>query len=263
MTTKLDNTDARGRSFPTLLVDIGNTNLKWCLLEGNGMTSISAVPHLQRQFADLAAEHWASIPKPSAVVVSNVAAEELGVALSNWVRDHWGIESRFAQAVTKAFGVINGYRYPEQLGDDRWLTLIAVHREIEGPVCIVDCGTAITVDIIQGDGIHLGGLILPGIDLMRHVLLERTHIPRVTDSDEYLGLGVDTETAVVSASVNAAVALIEKVVRDSAGRLQTPLTLVMTGSDALRIEPLLGIEAKLMPDLIMSGLAIVARGDAK
>ena len=64
-----------------------------------------------------------------------------------------------------ACGLRNGYRDPAQLGVDRWLAMCAAWQQFPGSLCVVDAGTAVTIDVVAADGAHSGGLILPGVCL--------------------------------------------------------------------------------------------------
>ncbi|MCZ7599940.1 MAG: type III pantothenate kinase [Gammaproteobacteria bacterium] len=94
-------------------------------------------------------------------------------ALAAWCRGQWDVEARFADALTEVPGLENRYANPAQLGVDRWLALIAARRLGGGPVVVVDCGTAITVDLVDGAGVFHGGMILPGRRLLESAFTER------------------------------------------------------------------------------------------
>ena len=242
-----------------LLVDIGNTNLKWCWLEGGVLTDLQTMPHQQGALPDLSHRCWADSERPEAAFVANVAAPVINRQVDRWMRDNWALVPDFLVSEAESFGVKNGYDNPEQLGVDRWLTLIAAHNRYSGPVCIVDSGTAITIDVIREDGQHLGGLILPGFELMRGALLEKTHIPPVHSIQNTPDiLGKDTESAVASACLNAAAALVERVLIRATEKMAKQPEVLLTGSDAALLQSALTIPTQLQPDLVMSGLSVVA-----
>jgi len=248
------------KSKNILLIDIGNTNLKWSLLQAGQLSAVSAKSHraVKGNLDLLAAQCWSGILPPDAVYLANVAGAELVAGLSDWMRSHWDRTPRLVQPVSRACGVTNGYVDPAQLGVDRWLTLLAVRRQEQGPVCIVDCGTAITVDLMDSQGVHHGGMILPGLALMRESLLQQTKIPRVTHVSPDSLFARDTATGVASAALNSAAALIERAVEqaDAAGH-GTP-KLILTGSDAAQVAECLNIAHQLDRELVMKGLATIA-----
>ncbi|MES9964528.1 MAG: type III pantothenate kinase [Candidatus Sedimenticola sp. 20ELBAFRAG] len=241
-----------------LLVDIGNTNMKWAWLVDGQISPVQSVPHSTGRFARIAASCWGSAEQPVRVVLANVAGDELERQLADWTQHVWGLSPEVIVSSRKTLGVTNAYTDPSQLGVDRWLTLIAVHGLHPGPACIVDCGTAITVDVMDDGGSHLGGVILPGLDLMRHALLDKTRIPRVEKVDVDNMLATDTASAVASASIHSAAALVERVVGKSSQTLGVSPSLVLTGSDANILLDALDISGMVIPELVMTGLALVA-----
>lgn len=238
----------------TMLLDIGNTNLKWAWLENDHPGEITSVPHKGKAIEQLAAGEWDGIATPTQTYISNVAGQDLEQGLKEWITQHWGHKPRFVKSIAQACGVTNAYREPERLGVDRWLTLIALHTRFPGPVCVVDCGTAVTIDVIGLEGRHLGGLILPGLGLMRHALLEHTAIPYNGDVELNGLLATDTESAIAAGGLNAAAALVERV-RQSIGKdLGAAMTVVLTGSDAERLQRALLVQSEIATDLVMQGL---------
>jgi type III pantothenate kinase len=241
-----------------LLIDIGNTNLKWSLLQAGRLSPIKAEKHRDVAPDRLATTCWGDLQAPDAIYLANVAGADLESGLISWMQGGWGRTPHLVQPVAQAQGVSNGYLEPGQLGVDRWLTLLAVRRQETGAVCIVDCGTAITLDLMDSQGRHLGGLILPGLELMRESLLQQTRIPRVGQVVVESLFARDTASAVASAAVNAAAALIERSMRQAAERCAEPATLILTGSDAARISLRLDIPFRIDHELVMKGLMAIA-----
>ena len=242
-----------------LLVDIGNTNLKWCWLKHGERSKTFFAPHRERSGSELLDESWYGSKVVSQVLIANVSVPQLNEEVSAWVAKRWGCPVHVLKSERFFSGVTNAYRDPQQLGVDRWLTLLAAHREYPGDNCIVDCGTAITIDLLHGGGEHQGGLILPGFTLMRNALLDKTHIPRVDGDPETIPvLARDTQSAVASASLYAAVALVGYVLNYAKARVGSVPRLLLTGSDAERLRSGLGTDAIQDAELIMKGLTIYA-----
>lgn len=242
-----------------LLIDIGNTSLKWAWLTETGLSPVERFAHggMDGGFPDAC---WRDETPPSHVLIANVAGVELEHLICEWIKITWAIEPRIVGVSATALGVINAYSDPGCLGVDRWLTLIAVHQQISGDVCIVDCGTAITVDVIDNLGRHQGGLILPGFNLMREALLDKTRIPR-TERTEVTGLlGKDTAGCIASAALYSAAALVERVVTVTAKQRGVRPCLVLTGSDAERLSGALDSPYEIIPDLVMRGLGCLVEG---
>ena len=248
----------RESSKPILLLDVGNTNLKWCWLEHGALSPIEHATHRDFGVSSIGERNWRSEKSPGRILVSNVMGAEMERSLSEWTVKAWGVRPEFVRCVKKAGGVTNAYTDPAQLGVDRWLTLIAVFNQKGRAACVVDSGTATTIDVIDKNGVHLGGMILPGLDLMRESLLARTRIPRVDAGDTGLLLAKDTATAVASAGINATAALVERAIRQVRERLGGEPRLILTGSSAGRIASALHEPHEVEPELIMIGLAVLA-----
>jgi type III pantothenate kinase len=150
------------------------------------------------------------------------------------------------------------------LGSDRWANLLAAHAHYKGSAVVIDCGTAITIDAIAGDGSHLGGLIVPGMDLMSTALTEGAPGVQIQEKDnqEISLLGRSTESAVSGGVLYAAVSLIDRVSLDLRVELGNAATILLTGGDAIRILPLLSSKPDYIPDLVLKGLAVFAEETA-
>ncbi|MCP4995221.1 MAG: type III pantothenate kinase, partial [Gammaproteobacteria bacterium] len=139
----------------TLLIDSGNTNLKWSWLEEGELSDICSLSHPALEASGSIERYWQNEPPPGKVLIANVAGGMIDVQLINWIAESWKVRAQLVRSQASALGVTNAYQIPEQLGVDRWLTLIAAHRSNSGACCIVDCGTAMTVDVIAESGRHL------------------------------------------------------------------------------------------------------------
>jgi type III pantothenate kinase len=236
-----------------LLVDSGNTRLKWALLQDGGFVTGQALVNQQITRHELV-ETWNMLTPPEHLAIACVSSSPslelvLAVAVELWP----AIKIVQIKSEVHAFGVHNAYQQPEKLGVDRWLALVAVHNLYHKPACIVDCGTAITVDLIDADGKHQGGLISPGLTLMKKSLAAGTAALEFHETKYDVGPANHTEAAIYSGTLAAAVGLIEHVLN----RQSDPMSVILTGGDADIIARQLAIKPIVDPDLVMSGLAIV------
>ena len=244
-----------------LLVDIGNTNLKWAWLKAGRRSPVEAASYNQDGIVALASQCWGSAEWPERLLIASVAGQQIAQSLTQWSLDQWRLEPEFLVSQAAALGVQNGYREPERLGIDRWLTLVALRQQERGAVCVVDCGTAITIDVMDAQGCHLGGLILPGFVMMRESLLGCTQLPQLPDSNYGGLLALDTADAISAGSVQATAALIERVVTETGQKLGGLPRVVLTGSDAPRLMNALKLEFEIDRELVMRGLAVVAQSE--
>ncbi len=253
------NSEDQIKDSCTLLLDIGNTNLKWAWLRDGELGTVTTVCHIGSDIAALAAAEWSDGDAPSQIYASCVADQTLEDKLADWSKQNWGVEPLFVRATAQACGVINSYSEPERLGVDRWLSMIALHTNSPGPVCIVDCGTAVTVDVIGLEGQHLGGLILPGFGMMLQSLTENTSLTFESAVKSDGLLATDTETAVAAGGVIAVAALVEQIQREVAAEYSVVVDLVLTGGDAAILHKALRVTSKIDADLVLHGLVQIIK----
>jgi type III pantothenate kinase len=256
--------------MPSLLVDIGNTRTKWRMVDPlTGFANSDpqgAVLHAKS--ASLAAL-WRVQPLQAAWIVNVAQAGALaGVrAILDELQPRPEVSVLLARA--EQSGVINGYRAPERLGADRWAMLIGARALYpQSNVLIASLGTATTIDLLRADGRFVGGVILPGIALMRHALARNTAgLPLARG--RYAALARDTDDAITSGILHAQAGAIERVLRDSklvaldqmAEIAPSPdrALCLLAGGDAALIQPRLPFFTVIADNLVLRGLLEVAR----
>ena len=242
-----------------LLVDIGNSRIKWARHNAGGLSVHHAVFYDKSDFINSFDTEWKALSAPNRILISNVAGIKVKNKLSGWTVKHWQVKPEFAEVTNTAYGVKNTYAEISQLGIDRWLAVIATWHKYHSAACIVDCGTAITVDGLSDAGWHLGGLIIPGREIMQEALFQRTHgISEPGDVKVKLGFADNTAQGVTTGCRMAIVALIDRVVHDMQSKFNRKLTRVITGGGAEDIIDLLSDEFIHEPHLVLEGLALMA-----
>lgn len=246
-----------------LLLDAGNSRLKWAMLRNGHFEHGGSLEQTAEAIKEFASAAWGHLDAPETVLVANVAGEPLRRALNSWTKRRWKLTPEYVVASAEEFGIRNAYSEPARLGVDRWLALLAARELFTGALCVVDCGTALTVDVLAQDNRHLGGLIIPGMQLMRDALAARaegirSQIDQATHAQVTL-LGSDTGSAVAGGTLYAEVAFIDRIFADLRAELGPNLRCVITGGDAPRLQPLLACKAHYEADLVLLGLARVAR----
>ncbi|MDR3389382.1 MAG: type III pantothenate kinase [Rudaea sp.] len=236
-----------------LLIDLGNTRLKWALWNGTELHPGGAVVHAGNVPVDFAAL-WKDVQNVDAVFVASVAGRALEDGLAHHLRDRFGVEPRFPVSVTAACGVRNAYAQPERLGVDRFLGLIAAHAQHRQPTVIAGCGTALTLDALATDGRHLGGLIAPSPALMRAALRGNTARLAVNDEAQVVEVADNTADAIESGTRLAGVALIERFVAQSAKHFDVVPALILTGGGAQGLAELITLPHRIEADLVLRGL---------
>jgi type III pantothenate kinase len=245
-----------------LLLDVGNTAVKWACLE-NGRQGMSGYfVHRAGSIEVLANAAWSGLPAADEVLVANVAGRDIEAELSEWFAVHWEVKPVFLRSVARACGVTNAYRDPESLGIDRWAAVVAAHHDYPGNVCVVDCGTAITLDMVTANGEHRGGLILPGIEIMQQMLSQNTALLRLSGKQQAATpLADGTAAGIYSGAVYMVVAAIDRCVTDMCAELGGSIDIIVTGGDAGRVLSLLQGDTHHVADLVLRGIATLAGGD--
>lgn len=239
-----------------LLIDIGNSRLKWAISDKQQLTVGLSIVNQQIDKL-LLIETWQAINPPKRIAIACVGSNSTLAIVEAAVEELWrGTKIILVKAQAHGFGVVNAYRQPEKLGVDRWLALIAAHRYYPSNTCIVDCGTAITVDLLDVSGIHQGGLICPGLRLMKQALSQGTEALPFNGSAYPLQPADFTEAAIYSGTLSAAIGLIEQVLKQQPETVQ----LILTGGDAELIAEHLLVKTHVDVNLVLKGLAIAADG---
>jgi len=248
-----------------LLIDVGNTRAKWAVLADGRLSGTGAVLHRGVPAADWVHGLDGAAEACERILVSNVAGPAVAHAIREWALSRHGFRPEFVRASREAGGIRNAYEHPEALGPDRWCGMIGAWRRVHGPLVCIAAGTAMTVDAIDASGTHLGGLIVPGRDLMIDSLLRRTSdIAQAAQVAPPTGsgmLGRNTAAAVELGASHALAALVVRSIDSVSGLVGARPRVFLGGGDATRIEPLLGLEVEVTSGLVLEGLAVIAKGD--
>jgi type III pantothenate kinase len=251
----------------TLLVDIGNSRAKWAMARGTGISRMGAVVH-EGNPAAMSAVIGRAPADVDRIVAVGVAGPRFERALAAAATSRFGVRPEFVRSTRSAHGVRNGYRDPWRLGADRWVGVIGAHNLARGrAVLVANIGTALTLDAVGPSGRHLGGAIVPGPEFMIESLLAGTHgIRRRARGDAANGARLfasNTASAIAAGARFAAAALIERSVEEAARSLGSRPLLLLTGGGAADVSSRIRIPRRVVPDLVLRGLAVFARGSAK
>lgn len=235
-----------------LCIDCGNTRIKWGLHDGRRWLKRTALAladldRLEREFSGL--------PAPSGVIACSVAGEEARHAVETSVHA-FGLPLTWLVSQPAQCGVTNTYTDPAQLGADRWAALIGARHLFQGDCLVVNAGTATTIDVLDRNGVFQGGLILPGIDLMRASLAGNTARLPLTDG-ACLPLPRNTADAIASGALQATAGAIARMYAHLAAA-EGSICLV-TGGAAATLLPVLEVPWRAVDCLVLEGLVRIAR----
>ena len=235
-----------------LELDAGNTRTKWRWLGAAG--EVVAAGAWARSEAVLPA--WALPSQVSGIRVRavSVAGVEHDDALTNALTEQGLPAPVFARAQDRRGRLTSGYLSPERLGADRWVAMLAGAARTQAPFLVVDAGSAITVDLVDQNGCHAGGWIVPGLAMLRRALLAETAGIRFDDAQvESDGPGRSTADAVLAGTLRMARDFVAA--RACGMRKRHPtLDVFVTGGDGALIAEAMGDSVEAVPELVLDGL---------
>ena len=251
-----------GQKAVILELDVGNSRIKWRRMSADRSETLSRGINLDE---DEFFVEQGNYGVPSRFLMGSVADKRLTKRISKWSETQWSISPLEAQVRRVCGGVKINYADVSRLGVDRWLAMLGAFDRSKGPCIVVDSGTAFTLDILNQDGVHLGGYILPGLRSMKESLTCKTGVRLQAKALEpCLELGNSTDEAVINGGLAALVALIEKKIEELSKSGCDP-KVYLTGGDADFFVRQMDFPAlELDMDLVLDGLRIAcaAVGDS-
>jgi type III pantothenate kinase len=232
-----------------LLIDAGNTRIKWALAEDGAApgqwAASGAVAHAELNHLPAA---WRD-RRITRAVVANVAGSKLRDQLQLMIPTK---EIDWFASRAELDGMRNAYRKPAQLGCDRFAAALGARAlEPEKRLIVATCGTATTIDALCADSVFLGGMILPGLGLMAASLARNTaQLPQVGSGRKLpAGFADNTDDAILSGCLAAQVGAIER-----ACALHGASLCVISGGAAQFIAPLLSVAHRMVDNIVLIGL---------
>ncbi|EQD71931.1 Bordetella pertussis Bvg accessory factor [mine drainage metagenome] len=245
-----------------ILIDFGNTRFKWQVRDpAGGIRARGAGGHAGGEnLADLVVALGREIRSREAVWIASVVEEALEQSLVREIA-HWQqAPSRIVWIRPEPIqaGVRSGYEDPACLGADRWAALIGAWQRHRRACLILSLGTAITLDVLDDEGLHRGGLIAPGRTVLPRALAQATaHLPQV-ETPGRLSLGQNTQSAVANGFQFMIEGFIEAADAYISQTLVTDPVRIVTGGDAGILRSDLLERWRNEPDLVFDGLACLA-----
>lgn len=243
-----------------LVVDIGNSRLKWAHARARALSNIGVAVH----DGDIGAcldRAWASLPPPARVVFACVAGSGAAAAAQQWIETRWRQTPHQVQAAAAGYGIRNRYDTPEQLGADRWAALIGAWRLSPAAQCVIDCGTAVSLSVLNARGDFVGGALMPGLATARACLYARTPLPPAAGIEAH-SLARNTADAIAAGTLFGVVGGIERLLADYRAHVDAHLPAVLTGGDADIVAAQLSGTVAVVPNLVLGGLAYIAEAPA-
>ena len=247
-----------------LAIDCGNTRIKWGLWDGAAWLRVGAMTHDELGDARSGiAPAFASLPPPAHIAIANVAGEGVRATVERALASI-NAPIMWARSTERQCGVINRYGAPATLGVDRWAALIGARHVQPGACIVVGAGTATTIDLLSASGEFRGGVILPGLELMKRSLAEHTARLPLADG-AYADEPRSTEDAIESGALHAQAGAIERMHALASGlqggssaSAAQGAACMMCGGAAARIAERLRIAHRRVEHLVLDGLVRIA-----
>jgi len=238
-----------------LEMDFGNSRIKWRIKNAVDVV-VRGVAGREAGLEKIAIDLSSFVSMIDQVRIVSVWGESAKEQIAEWVKLNLNCMAKFAISQDKCAGVKNGYDDPSALGVDRWLAIVAGFHYCQSACIVVSCGTAMTVDLINHQGIHLGGYIVPGWMLSISVLSNSTRLINLTENRAWqLSPGTYTQSAVDNGLAACFKGLVENAIAQLGTQIQSGrFTIIATGGDAGRLQEILP-EVVIREELIMDGLA--------
>lgn len=237
-----------------LLIDIGNSCVKWAILQDGEILHGSSYNYSVSGIALDWIANFASTPQ--AVYMISVGHESVELQLDSACRVQWGLQPIHLHTGSCCAGVSNGYVSPLTLGIDRWAAMIGAYQLVRSAVLVIDCGTACSVDVVNERGRHLGGALIPGLQLMRQSLQVGTAgIDITVDTGNVPLLGVSTSGCVRLGINEALLGFIARMEQHAIAQVGSQVVVMITGGGAPELLPFLPPHVRFEHNLVFRGMA--------
>lgn len=241
-----------------LLLDVGNSRIKWKLLEKDQLCASGAEVYDKDKLGEQLSSWFSDVLTQERVIICAVVASSTQELIANWFRRQWLCTVDFIKPSRYLAGVHNGYIDDGALGVDRWMAIVAAFDVYATAVCVIDCGTAITLDVVDASGQHQGGMIMPGLKLMQNALVQGATAIEEEQGD-YQWLAKNTADGVVSGCLELAASGLAGIHRQLIQEYGDGLKCVITGGDGVLLAERMGCECEFNEDLVLHGLMIAAQ----
>jgi type III pantothenate kinase len=238
-----------------LVIDAGNSRIKWGLHENGGWIERGALATAE---ADRLSDAFSRLASAERVIAANVAgapaAERIAEAVSRF-----GLRVQWVEAREEQCGVRNTYAEPARLGADRWAALIGARQLHAGACVVVNAGTTLTADALNAEGIFVGGFIVPGFTLMRAALASNTALLKLRDG-HFSFFPDNTADAMYSGALNALAGAVDRMLHYLTETGEEEASILLSGGDATLLEPMLSAP-RLVDNLVLEGLLRIGASD--
>jgi len=248
-----------------IAVDIGNTKIAVGLfLDGKEESIQSFADGDEAEFRDYLLSAWERIP----VLESSAEGKRDGVIVACSVKPDW--TERVRAIVKDGLGeklhvvgediplpIAAWVDAPEKMGTDRIVAAAAAYAVVEGAVVVADFGTAVTIDLVDDNGILQGGVICPGFEISAQALKDNTaQLPKITVTRPEKPYGKNTADAINCGLYYSIIGGMEEIIRRYAEEIGRWPQTVITGTGAETIKDDCPFVDNWVPSLVVKGIVL-------
>lgn len=242
-----------------LLVDVGNSRFKFAQYQQQQLTYAEPIIHQQIEPEKILTQAWAHLSKPKNIIIACVAKSEWRENLSRWCAEHWEIKPVFLQAAPELLNVKNAYQDASTLGVDRWLAMVAAFHQFNTLLCVISLGTFITVDVVDQQGHHLGGMIAPNDFMLKQAISWQTD-GKITISQDAKAIPTLLANNTADGIATGCQFMLQTFLTATAEHLQQqfnqPISIILTGGGAQYMFDTDLKNSLIKPNLVLEGMAL-------
>ena len=242
-----------------LLMDLGNSRCKYAMLENENITEIESITYSNNDKLSAIKPLLNGANNVKQVIICSVLDDQMNEQLEQLFVGYNVEQIYFLEPEAESYGITLDHYNAKQLGADRLAAMIGAQEKFKGIKCIVDCGTAITIDALDDVGKHRGGVIFPGDRSMKNALLQDTDINYNEVTDAFNVFARSTQEAIHSGCLSAVLGGIQFVINEMQTKIGLFDKIILTGGNAEHLLPILFTDAVLESNLVLDGLMVISR----
>jgi len=241
-----------------LLIDIGNSNTKLGIWKYEKLSSVHVI-----ETQNILKIFTRYKNKPiNEVFLTSVISTKYNNKILSYIKKTFKSKINNIISSKELLGVKNTYKQPSKLGNDRWCAIVGLYKLYKRPLLIINCGTAISIDVVNMKGVYLGGYILGGFDGYKSSFLKAHNLKNIKLSNTYsikkLQPSKSTKEAIIEGYILMITSAIEKSYKDfNVSQTKKPLLLIGGGYGKI-ISQRLSIKNKYEPNLVLKSLGLIS-----
>ena len=240
-----------------ILIDIGNTTASLGLWKNNKLSMTNNIEN-NKLFITLKKYLKRDIDE---ILFTSVIGTKENKLIIDRLKKIFKSNIKQIKSSSSLLGVSNAYIQPKKLGDDRWATIVASSLLHEEPLIIVDCGTAISIDVVNAKGMHLGGYILGGFDGYGKSFKNAYHLKNIKIKEGVASqkkyFPKKTEDGITEGYLLMVISAIENTYNQVKKNQNTPPKLLISGGYGKIISKRLSVKNKYEPDLVLKSIGLI------